>query len=389
MPEEHIGRRIRYWRRRRGGMTQQILADRAGLSQSYISQVENGIENPDSRSTLIAIAQALDISMAELLGFPGDPADPNKAEAVASVPEVRLALLEVEIMERPAEARSGDELAARLARIDALRLSCDFANSVPELPYLLRHSIGHSPRLRAAILHATASLLRSIGYRDLAWRASDMALAAVRESDDLSLLGPVQFTRLKCMPGERPALLEAEARRTYEELQPHTSDELTRRGYGALHLSAALVESVQKRTVDLNSHFDEAASVARSLGEPLHPGGMSMSFGPTNVDLWRMATALELGQFHRVVEISKDVDPTALRDANRISTYWLDSARALAHLPGREGDALAHLQKAKDAAPQYMRILPAARNTVSVMITRAKRAAVADDLRKMASWMGM
>src|SRR5947208_854273 len=93
---EHIGKRIRYWRRRRGGMSQVTLAGLAGLSQAYISQLETGVLSIDRRSTLVRIAQALQISVADLTGQPGDPTEPNKMLAMLSVPEIRVALAELE-----------------------------------------------------------------------------------------------------------------------------------------------------------------------------------------------------------------------------------------------------------------------------------------------------
>src|SRR4051794_37310052 len=95
-PVEHIGTRIRAWRRRRGGMSQEVLAGRAGLSRPFISMVEAGRRSVERRSTLIAIASALQVSVADLLGQPGDPTDPAKANAAAAVPAIRAALIEIE-----------------------------------------------------------------------------------------------------------------------------------------------------------------------------------------------------------------------------------------------------------------------------------------------------
>src|ERR1700741_3455961 len=57
-----VGRRIRAWRRRRGGMSQQVLAGLAGLSEGYVSQIESGQRPLDRKSTQVAIAQALDVT---------------------------------------------------------------------------------------------------------------------------------------------------------------------------------------------------------------------------------------------------------------------------------------------------------------------------------------
>src|SRR6266511_1246553 len=95
------------------------------------------------------------------------------------------------------------------------------------------------------------------------------------------------------------------------------------------------------------------------------------------------------GEYHRVIEIARTVNPEALPHANRQCSYWLDYGRALSHIPGREHQAIAALARAETKAPQYMKILPSARNTVASMITRARRKAVAEDLRKLADRMGL
>ncbi|HLL68509.1 MAG TPA: helix-turn-helix transcriptional regulator [Micromonosporaceae bacterium] len=385
---EHIGERVRYWRRRRGGMSQRTLAGLAGVSQGFISQVETGVQSIDRRSTLVALAAALQITVADLIGEPGDPTDPNRAQAARSVPDIRLALAEVDAQDAGPASRSQDEVRAVLAQADAFRVACDYARSGPILPGLLRDAASHEPALRGEVLHQVATFLRSVGYRDLAWRASDMALSAAREAEDMTLLGAVQFARLKCLPPEASGVIARQARRTYEELQPHTADPGVRRGYGALHLMAAFVEASANDTGNIQAHLDEARAEADTLGEPAYAGGLTMAFGPTNVGLWAMGSALELAEHHRVVEIAKTVDPDGVPNANRQSTYWLDYGRALAHL-GRDHEAIGALARAESKAPQHVKMLPAARSTVASMIGRARHRAVADDLRRLADKMGL
>ena len=83
----HIGTRIRYWRRRRG-LSQTVVAGLAGLSQSYVSQLESGRKSIERRSTLVAIAGALQVSVADLLAQPDDRSDPAYERASATVPGI-------------------------------------------------------------------------------------------------------------------------------------------------------------------------------------------------------------------------------------------------------------------------------------------------------------
>jgi transcriptional regulator with XRE-family HTH domain len=76
-----IGARIRYWRMRRNGISQAVLAGLADVSQSYISQVESGRKTIGRRSPLVAIAAALQVTVADLLGQGSEPGDPARERA--------------------------------------------------------------------------------------------------------------------------------------------------------------------------------------------------------------------------------------------------------------------------------------------------------------------
>lgn len=62
-----IGRRVRKFRDERG-LTQTQLAKDAKLSKSYLSEIENGETPRPSGRTLYALAQALGVTMSDLLG---------------------------------------------------------------------------------------------------------------------------------------------------------------------------------------------------------------------------------------------------------------------------------------------------------------------------------
>lgn len=65
---EVIGERIRATRKARG-LTQEVLAERAGIDRSHMGFIEQGRRHP-TISTLAKIAKVLDIPLANLLrGF--------------------------------------------------------------------------------------------------------------------------------------------------------------------------------------------------------------------------------------------------------------------------------------------------------------------------------
>ena len=61
---ERLGEQIRLWRTKRA-MTQQELADKAGLSREFIARLEHGRQDP-AATTLARIAKALRIPIANL-----------------------------------------------------------------------------------------------------------------------------------------------------------------------------------------------------------------------------------------------------------------------------------------------------------------------------------
>jgi len=63
---ELLGSRIRQWRQRRH-LSQSELAERSGVTQSTLSNYENGKREP-AVSILIHIAEVLDVSLDELAG---------------------------------------------------------------------------------------------------------------------------------------------------------------------------------------------------------------------------------------------------------------------------------------------------------------------------------
>lgn len=71
--DESIGDRIRATRVNKG-MTQQQVADSIGVTYQNISQYERGLRKPKNE-TLIQIADALDVSVYELIGFNGANTD--------------------------------------------------------------------------------------------------------------------------------------------------------------------------------------------------------------------------------------------------------------------------------------------------------------------------
>jgi len=97
-----LGARLRQLRQARR-LTQEALAERAGLSYKFIGEVERGRGNP-TLTTLVSISDALGVSLGDLLAI--DPERPRLTSRQAS--QVRDALASIENLVElasPADAR--------------------------------------------------------------------------------------------------------------------------------------------------------------------------------------------------------------------------------------------------------------------------------------------
>ncbi len=69
MPEEALkalGYAIRARRDEIVGLSQEGLADRAGMHRTYVSEIERGLRNPSYRN-LVKLAAALEVPLSELV----------------------------------------------------------------------------------------------------------------------------------------------------------------------------------------------------------------------------------------------------------------------------------------------------------------------------------
>lgn len=373
-PPVNIGARLRRIRLRRG-MSQRALAGLAGIDQSYLSRLESGDRQIDRRSILASLAEALQVSVAELTNRTDDPTAPVKAKAAAAVPAIRDALIMRDAGYH--EAPDGD-----VATAMALSGQCDYASLGPMLPGLLRGVTGAD---LVMMTYATKFLLRHLGYDDLAREAGRLGLRAAQETDDPAWVGVAQFTHITSLPPESATTAVRLAEAAADAAQPHIGGSReARQAYGMLHLTAALRAAIANRDAQAHAHLYEAEQEAASLGEPDGLGLCTLAFGPTNVKIWRMAVEAELGDLAAVVDVAQSVEPERLPLANRQGVYWADLGVALAGLGGRDADAVAALARAESVAPQYFRLTHRVHESVRGIHRRAHRNAVSKPLARLA-----
>lgn len=133
-----IGARLRTLRRWRG-KTQAELAGLAGLSPSFLSMVETGHRPLDRRSHIAALATALRLSEADLVGGPHLSADREQADPHGAIPALREAFLTNTLISPAVDrARPLPELAASVTgHIEPARIRCDYSAVGQALPGVL------------------------------------------------------------------------------------------------------------------------------------------------------------------------------------------------------------------------------------------------------------
>lgn len=389
-----IGRRlreIRSWR----GLSLTVTAELAGLSAGYLSRIERGLRPVQRRSTLEALASALQVSPSEITGQPYAPSTESEAVAHSAAPALHAVLRDIELGEplTTAPPRSLPELRSEVAAVNTACAASDYGTLGETVPGLLGelHALAtgennsEARRLLADTLHAAFYLSRDLGHGDLAW------MVAGHLHTTAQAIGEPEWTALAAFVRSH-ATVGLQARERGLALAERSADALTPdegavgQVYGMLHLSAALQSAVTGADDGARAHLNEAAETARRTADGTFGG---LNFGPRNVGVWRVALALELGEPGRVVELARDVDVDAIPSAGRQATFYGDVGRGLATIRGRETQAVEALHRAELLAPERTRHNPYVRETVTDLLRRARRDAGGRELRGMAYRIGL
>ncbi len=197
-----------------------------------------------------------------------------------------------------------------------------------------------------------AFVLKHLGYADLAYQAGGLCAGQAARLEEPALVGLANYTRLQVLAPESRQLGQQLARRAIHE------------------------------------HLDEAEQIAAGLGEPVDGGFGRTNFGPTNVAQWRASIAIETGSPGRAVALADKVNPHHIAAPSRAAAFHIDRGNALAQVR-RDWDALVAFLTAERLAPQRVRLNSTVRDSVGVMVRRARRSAGGTGLRAMASRFGL
>ncbi|MFI6386084.1 helix-turn-helix domain-containing protein [Nonomuraea sp. NPDC050540] len=381
-----IGQRIAWYRRRRG-LSQEVLAGLVGRTTDWLSKVENDRISLDRLSVIKTMANALDVSLGDLLAEPSlfEWSDDRGSH---SIPALRAALTDYRQLS-PMAIRIGQEeppslagLASEIAEVWKAYQSSQYTKVVERLPVLLAQAhhaerSSHGDARHAALMvlgqvyHAAASILTKVGEADLAWIAAERGLAYAQESRSqvvtVSLLRSVTHALLaNGRYGAAIQLTSDAAALLDDDLSKATPDLLS--VYGTLFLAGSMAAARAEDRATTRAFLAEAQESATRLGTDANHAWTA--FGPTNVAIHRVATAIELGDIQVAIDIGPKLDTRALPIERRVR-HSLAVAQALS-LWNRTDEALATLLDAEKLAPEQVRYHYLGRHLMLSWIRRQK-----------------
>lgn len=380
-----IGERIAWYRRRRG-MSQEVLAGIVGRTVDWLSKIENNKIELDRLSVIRSVADALDVAVGDLVGEP-TLLEWNAESGTKTVPALRDALLNYRQLSpfvpgRVADAPSVSELTGAVNEVWSAYQDSRYGFVVARLPQILASAQAatqshdgdgqdRSFALLALSYQATAVLLTKLGEVDLAWIAAERGFTAAQRSGDTVVIGSLfrsvahtllstgRYREATQLTNDAAAFLQpglAEAGPEYLSV------------YGTLFLAGAMAAARAEDRASVRAFLDEADDAARRLGRD--GNHLWTAFGPTNVSIHRVATAMDLGDIQVAIDLGPRVDTSGLPIERQVR-HALETARALS-ARNRTDDALATVLEAEQIAPEQVRHHAISRQLVQTWMRRGR-----------------
>jgi transcriptional regulator with XRE-family HTH domain len=378
-----IGDRLRRLRTERG-LTQEQLAERAGVSVDIVKKLEQGKRDSARLTTLAALADALDVGLAELT----DKRPRLDGGSDRLVLGLRDVLLDPDLLPGIDADDSGDatplpELQASVRRAWRDYWRGGFVSLARILPGMLaevrvtERSLGPAAAgLLAQTYQLVACLLVHLGRDDLAAVGAERAIVAAKTGEDelqwATLYGTYAWV---LMTQARLGEAERLAARTAERIEPRLStasqEHLT--VWGGMVLWAMAAAAAADRAEDAAEYI--ALSRAASARMPHDRHDYEVNFGPTQVAMQTTHAYAVLRQPDRALAAAAGVRQEDLF-AISYGRHLLDVALAQADLR-QDSAAVRTLQAAKDLAPVWFRHQVVSRELVAGIRDRSPRQSAA------------
>src|SRR5215207_6394516 len=231
------------------------------------------------------------------------------------------------------------------------------------LPGILRHAHVsaatanddrcEAQRLLALASHAAAMVLTKLGELDLAWTAADRGVAAAHHTGDEAVIASLSRSVVHTLQSHgRTAAATRLTEKSADRLRKHLTPTAERSAsvYGTLLLAGAMASARAGDRASANDYLDEADAYAGRMGREANY--LWTAFGPTNVAIHRVATAVSLGDMGVAHAYAGGIDASRLPLERRVR-YAFDLAKVCAE--HREVDrALANMLAAERLAPEQV-----------------------------------
>ncbi|GAA5117861.1 helix-turn-helix transcriptional regulator [Haloechinothrix salitolerans] len=367
-------------------LSQERLAERAGVGVDTIARIEQGTRTTTRPHTLHRLAAALGVSHEQLLGtMPTTYATIDVAPLRRAITSGQNIPGLTEFAEND-ETMTVDELVrnahqAWRAYVDGRHgellhsLPAVLADTRRVVHDTLNDERGAAYRVLSTAYRLCAGIAGRLDLDDLAWTAAERALAAARHCDnpDIEAAISLRYLAWTLVRQGRTADAEHVAVQAAEKIQPDMFDRDPIQGgvFGNLLFnaaSAALAGNNPQRADDLLA--EASAAAARTRGDSASEAAI---FGP------RVAALQVIDSIARADDPEKALTRARTIPAPRgeVPAFWEAGHRlrlAAAALACRHhAEALTHLADARDLAPDWVRCQPLGKNVMAQLVDRATR----------------
>lgn len=369
------GERIEAARRARK-LSRRTLADLIGCSEEWLRLIEKGNRKLDRLSTLLKIAEVLEVE--ELSEFLSVPTSLPLPRAEAEYSDIVNDLLH--LRESPAEeVPSVHRLCRYLSMAWDLwqRSPRRYSETRRNLPGLLLMAEASADRAAPEDVAVTAvsltqtyrlfsAFLRKCGQHDLALLASDRALFHARRSTD-PLMTAAAYGGLAevLIRLGRPALARELCLETVERVDAlDTGGTRTVSVAGACYLTAALACAAAGDRLLVEQMLEGARERGERLGADRND--LHSAFGPTDVELHAVRIHAYLGRYGQAIKLGESLEIEHLFARERQARHFIALAVSHASIHNATAAVFA-LQKAAHICPEELRYDLMARQAISLL----------------------
>lgn len=374
--------------RRDADLTQEQLAERAGVSVDLIAKLEQGRRQSALVPSLVKLANALDVDLSELIGKRAR-LDRDEDVRVLAVRDVILtpSILPgiepddgeppaLDVLDRAVAGLWADYWAGRLSRLTAT-----VPGVIGEARMASRAYGAAAARPLAQSYQAAACLAVHLGRDDWAVIAAERAVHAATTGDDELLWATVNGTYAWCVHHQgRLDVAERHALRVAEQIEPNFTraplPHLT--VWGGLVLTGLASAAAAGRADECAEYIGLARVGAGRLDHDRHD--YEVNFGPTQVAMQATHAYTMLRKPDRALRSAKNVDRADLQTIS-YGRHLLDKAQAHTYA-GHLRAAETTLVEAENMSPEWFRHQGPARSLVGELVEETTR--LSPTLRRLA-----